>query len=130
MLIVPPTLPLDVLLARMQGQRTSICAVIDEYGVLDGVVTVEDILEEIVGEIRDEHDKEGPAPQFGPDGTALVRAETRVEDLNHSLGARLPHSSARTEPRWCAPRRGSAISTSRSARRCRTAAISRRSAAS
>jgi len=38
------------------------------------------------GEIHDEHDKEGPAPQFGPDGTALVRAEVRVDDLNESLG--------------------------------------------
>ena len=43
-----------------------------------------------VGEIRDEHDQEGPAPQFGPDGTALVRAETRVEEVNHALGAKLP----------------------------------------
>src|SRR6266403_2517779 len=48
-------------------------------------------LDDIVGEIHDEHDKEGPAPQFGPDGTALVRAEVRVDDLNESLGAKLPN---------------------------------------
>src|SRR2546425_13202382 len=74
----------------MQQKRSLIAVVVDEYGRISGIVTLEDILEEIVGEIRDEHDKEGPAPQFGPDGTALVRAETRVEEVNHALGAKLP----------------------------------------
>src|SRR2546425_13080390 len=74
----------------MQQKRSLIAVVVDEYGRISGIVTLEDILEEIVGEIRDEPDKEGPAPQFGPDGTALVRAETRVEEVNHALGAKLP----------------------------------------
>src|SRR2546428_5299500 len=89
-LFVPWTKPVGELLREMQQKRSLIALVVDEYGGFSGIVTLEDILEEIVGEIRDEHDKEGPAPQFGPDGTALVRAETRVAEVNHALGAKLP----------------------------------------
>jgi CBS domain containing-hemolysin-like protein len=89
-LFVPWTKPVGELLREMQQKRSLIALVVDEYGGFSGIVTLEDILEEIVGEIRDEHDKEGPAPQFGPDGTALVRAETRLEDLNQALDASLP----------------------------------------
>jgi CBS domain containing-hemolysin-like protein len=89
-LFVPWTKPVGDLLREMQQKRSLLALVVDEYGGFSGIVTLEDILEEIVGEIRDEHDREGPAPQFGPDGTALVRAETRLEDLNHALNARLP----------------------------------------
>ena len=79
-LIVPPTLPLDVLLARMQEQRISICAVVDEYGVLDGVVTVEDILEEIVGEIWDEDDLPSGIRRL-TDGRIVCRGDTSLLDL-------------------------------------------------
>ncbi len=89
-LFVPWTKPVGELLREMQHKRSLLAMVVDEYGGFSGIVTLEDILEEIVGEIHDEHDKEGPAPQFGPDGTALVRAEVRVDDLNESLGAKLP----------------------------------------
>ena len=89
-LFVPWTKPVGELLKEMQQKRSLLALVVDEYGGFSGIVTLEDILEEIVGEIRDEHDKEGPAPAFGPDGTALVRGETRLTDLNQSLGARLP----------------------------------------
>jgi CBS domain containing-hemolysin-like protein len=89
-LFVPWTKPVGELLREMQQKRSLLALVVDEYGGFSGIVTLEDILEEIVGEIRDEHDKEGPAPAFGPDGTALVRAETRLTDLNEALNARLP----------------------------------------
>ncbi len=89
-LFVPWTKPVGELLREMQQKRSLLALVVDEYGGFSGIVTLEDILEEIVGEIRDEHDREGPAPQFGPDGTALVRAEMRLEDLNQALDARLP----------------------------------------
>jgi CBS domain containing-hemolysin-like protein len=89
-LFVPWTKPVGELLREMQQKRSLLALVVDEYGGFSGIVTLEDILEEIVGEIRDEHDKEGPAPAFGPDGTALVRAETRLTELNEALNARLP----------------------------------------
>ncbi len=90
-LFVPWTKPVGELLREMQQKRSLLAMVVDEYGGFSGIVTLEDILEEIVGEIRDEHDREGPGPQFGPDGTALVRAEIRLEDLNESLGTELPN---------------------------------------
>src|SRR5438270_2204201 len=89
-LFVPWTKPVGELLREMQQKRSLIALVVDESGGFSGIVTLEDILEEIVGEIRDEHDKEGPQPQFGPDGSALVRAEMRLEELNRALGAKLP----------------------------------------
>ena len=89
-LFVPWTKPVGDLLREMQQKRSLLAMVVDEYGGFSGIVTLEDILEEIVGEIRDEHDADRPALQFGPDGTALVRSETRLSELNESLGASLP----------------------------------------
>jgi putative hemolysin len=89
-LFAPWTKPVGELLREMQHKRSLIALIVDEYGGFSGVVTLEDILEEIVGEIRDEHDVEVAAPQLGPDGTVVLRAETRLQDLNRWLGATLP----------------------------------------
>jgi CBS domain containing-hemolysin-like protein len=89
-LFVPWNKPVGDLLREMQQKRSLIALIVDEYGGFSGIVTLEDILEEIIGEIRDEHDVELALPQLGPDGTAIVRAETRIEDLNRELGAALP----------------------------------------
>jgi putative hemolysin len=89
-LFVPWTKPVGELLREMQQKRSLLALVVDEYGGFEGIVTLEDILEEIVGEIRDEHDMEGPTPSFGADGTALVRAEIGVGELNRALTAQLP----------------------------------------
>jgi putative hemolysin len=91
-LIVPSTLPLDVLLARMQELRASICAVVDEYGMLEGVVTVEDILEEIVGEIWDEGDLSRGIRQLA-DGRIVCRGDTSLLDLE-AYGVRLEGTRA------------------------------------
>ena len=58
LIFVPPSMPLSVLLQKMQSERMHMALVIDEYGGVEGLVTLEDLIEEIVGEIEDEHDKE------------------------------------------------------------------------
>ena len=79
-IIVPETLPLDLLLARMREQHASICAVVDEFGRLDGVVTIEDILEEVVGEIWDEDDLPSGI-RLLDDGRVVCRGDTSLLDL-------------------------------------------------
>ena len=79
-LFVPETQPLDELLRELRLQRASLAVVLDEYGEMAGVVTVEDIVEEIVGEIDDERDQ-GSAIEAGPDGRLSVRGSVPLEDL-------------------------------------------------
>jgi CBS domain containing-hemolysin-like protein len=79
---VPDSKPIDQLLRQMQTQRIHVAIVIDEYGGTAGLVTIEDILEEIVGEITDEYDKdEQPPVQHLPDGAARVTARLPVTEL-------------------------------------------------
>ena len=77
---VPETQPVDTLLRDLQKRRNSLAVVLDEYGELAGLVTVEDIIEEIVGEIDDERDRR-PAVDARPDGRLLVRGHVPLEDL-------------------------------------------------
>ena len=79
-MFVPETMPVDDLLRLLQHRRSSLAIVLDEYGDLAGVVTVEDVLEEIVGEIDDERDR-SPAVDEMPDGRLLVRGHVPIEDL-------------------------------------------------
>ena len=75
---------LDLLL-EMRFTRTHLALVIDEYGGIDGLVSIEDIVEEIVGDIQDEHDVESPALITRPDGTLLADARTRLEDFEAEI---------------------------------------------
>ncbi|MBO2459678.1 hemolysin family protein [Actinomadura violacea] len=78
---VPDSKPIDELLREMQARQIHLAVVIDEYGGTAGLVTIEDILEEIVGEITDEYDRETPPVTWLDDGAARVTARLPVEDL-------------------------------------------------
>jgi CBS domain containing-hemolysin-like protein len=90
--IVPETKPLDDLLAELQRQRTSMAVVVDEYGRVVGIVTVEDIIEEVVGEIADETDPAGGEIRKLAGGDWFVRGHVAVTDLA-DYGLHLPVDS-------------------------------------
>ena len=87
---VPETKRIDDLLREMQRSRNHMAVVVDEYGGSTGVVTLEDVLEEIVGEIHDEHDRTPATVERLPDGSYLVAARTNLEELNEALDWTLP----------------------------------------
>jgi CBS domain containing-hemolysin-like protein len=87
--IIPETKPLDDLLAELQRQRLTMAVVIDEYGRVVGIVTVEDILEEVVGEIEDETDPAGGEVRRLANGDWFVRGHVAVTDLK-DYGLELP----------------------------------------
>jgi CBS domain containing-hemolysin-like protein len=78
---VPDSKPIDELLREMQARQIHVAIVIDEYGGTAGLVTIEDILEEIVGEIADEYDVEAPRVEWLPDGSARVTARLSAGEL-------------------------------------------------
>jgi magnesium and cobalt transporter len=90
LLFVAPSLPILDLLVQMRQARTHIAMVVDEFGGIDGLVTIEDLIEEIVGEIEDEHDvADGPHLIERADGTLIVDARTPIQELEERQGIRL-----------------------------------------
>ncbi len=92
-IIVPETKPVRELLADFQKSEVHMAIVVDEYGGTEGLVTIEDVLEEIVGEIRDEHEPQGddePSLVTLEDGHAEVDGRFHIDDLNERLGLGLP----------------------------------------
>lgn len=97
-LFVPPSMPALDLLLKMQSSRRHLALVIDEYGGTDGLVTIEDLIEPIVGEIEDEHDvKEGPALKRRSDGNVDADARAHIEELEGMLGMKLRDSTEEDE---------------------------------
>ncbi len=93
---VPETKLVDDLLQEMQRRRVQMAIVVDEYGGVVGIATVEDLLEEIVGEIEDEYDEELPPLRRLPDGSYIVDARIEVDRLNEELGIQLPEGEYET----------------------------------
>ncbi|MBO6837308.1 MAG: hemolysin family protein [Alphaproteobacteria bacterium] len=86
-LFVAPSMRVLDLLLQMRMNRLHMALVVDEYGGIDGLVTIEDLVEEIVGEIEDEHDVDrGPKIERKPDGTWIADARLDIEDLEDRIG--------------------------------------------
>ncbi|MCZ6698834.1 MAG: hemolysin family protein, partial [Planctomycetota bacterium] len=93
---VPETKDVHSLLREFQANRVHIAIVVDEYGGTAGLVTIEDILEELVGEITDEHDEDPAAPLVSrvDETTTEIDARLRVDEVNNKLGISLPIEEA------------------------------------
>ena len=89
-LYAPPSMPIGVLLQKMQKDRVHMALVIDEYGGVDGLVTIEDLIETVIGEIEDEHDEADAALWvMEKPGVYLAQARAPLEELEAAIGLRL-----------------------------------------
>ena len=90
LLFVPPSMPIGVLLAKMQADRIHMALVVDEYGGTDGLVTIEDLIEQVIGEIEDEHDPdEGAFWVIEKPGCYLAQAKTPLDEFQQEIGRNL-----------------------------------------
>ncbi len=90
LLFVPPSMPIGVLLAKMQGERRHMALVIDEYGGVDGLVTIEDLIEQVIGEIEDEHDTGEDQTWFREkSGCYIAQARTPLSEFEAEIGMSL-----------------------------------------
>jgi len=90
LLYVPPSMPIGVLLTKMQADRVHMALVIDEYGGADGVVTIEDLIEQVIGEIEDEHDiAEGQFWRVEKPGCYIAQAKAPLDEFQSEIGMSL-----------------------------------------
>ncbi len=90
LLFVPPSMPIGVLLQKMQNDRMHMALVIDEYGGVDGLVTIEDLIEQVIGEIEDEHDvAEGRFWTLEKPGCYLAQARAPLDEFEAAIGLKL-----------------------------------------
>lgn len=89
-LYAPPSMPLNVLLQKMQKERVHMALVIDEYGGVDGLVTIEDLIETVIGEIEDEHDEaEGTLWKLEQPGIWVIQATAPLDEVEAEIGLKL-----------------------------------------
>jgi putative hemolysin len=93
---IPETKKVDELLQELQRRKVHIAIVVDEYGGIAGLVTIEDILEEIVGEIQDEYDREEAFMEVISDEEIIFNGRMDLDDVNHIMGLELPTDSSDT----------------------------------
>ncbi len=93
---VPETKRIDDLLREMQKARVQLAVVVDEYGAAVGIITVEDIVEQVVGEIQDEHDRTPDTVERLPDGSYRVAGRAGIDELNEALDWELPKGDFET----------------------------------
>lgn len=89
-LAVPESMPLSQLLNELQGAHAQLAVVVDEFGGVAGIVTLEDIVEELVGDILDEYDRAGPSVRPLPGGAFAVPASWRIDEIARDVGVTLP----------------------------------------
>ncbi len=90
LLFVPPSMPIGILLTKMQTERRHMALVIDEYGGVDGLVTIEDLIEQVIGEIEDEHDtEEADLWTLEKPGQYLAQAKTPLAEFEAASGVHL-----------------------------------------
>jgi magnesium and cobalt transporter len=90
LLFAPPSMPIGVLLTKMQTERTHMALVIDEYGGVDGLVTIEDLIEQVIGEIEDEHDIEEAQPwSRESERSWLAMARAPLDEFEAEIGIHL-----------------------------------------
>lgn len=99
-LVVPESMPISKLLRLLQKQRKQLAVLIDEYGGTAGMVTIEDILEEIVGEIQDEFDEERPEIEDEGEKTYSIDGKMLLEDVNDLFGLELDSNTCDTIGGW------------------------------
>jgi putative hemolysin len=99
-LFVPEAMPLDELLRTFQQRQTQLALVVNEHGGVEGLVTLEDLVEELVGEVHDALEAVQPTIQAMPDGRVLVRGEVRLREVHERLGWALVEDDVDTIARY------------------------------
>ena len=87
---IPPTMSVSVLLEQLQSTGNNMAIVVDEFGGAEGIITIEDILEEVVGEIEDEYDKVKPLYQIQKEGSIIINGRMEVDDINERFELDIP----------------------------------------
>ncbi|MFA7711026.1 MAG: transporter associated domain-containing protein, partial [Candidatus Neomarinimicrobiota bacterium] len=92
----PPSMPINVLFEHLKKTGNNMAVVVDEYGGAEGVVTIEDILEEVVGELEDEYDQVRSPYKIIKDGVIIVKGQMEIREINDRFGLNLPEGDYET----------------------------------